>query len=94
MRVVIAIGEMMILRILAALSASHITKSASVTASFVLYLMAKRGERMSELQEQKIMDVMHTLSVIRDGKATNAQASAKACWEVLDEVLKLEAKSE
>ena len=49
---------------------------------------------MDALQKQKIMDVMHTLSCIRDGRADRPKVSAKACWEVLDEVLKLEAKSE
>lgn len=34
---------------------------------------------------------MHTLSCIRDGNATNPRSSAKACWDVLQEVVKLEA---
>lgn len=45
---------------------------------------------MSEEQKRKIEDVMHTLAVIRDGKAVNCRASAKACYEVLDEVLHME----
>jgi hypothetical protein len=49
---------------------------------------------MDALQKQKIMDVMHTLRFIRDGKALNPKVSAKVCHEVLQEVLGLEAKSE
>jgi hypothetical protein len=51
-------------------------------------------EPMSEKQRKKIMDVMHTLMCIREGKVHDAEFSAYACWRVLDEVLKLEAKSE
>lgn len=43
---------------------------------------------MKRSAKEKIMDVMHTLSVIRDGKAHDAKVSAKACHEVLEEVLK------
>ena len=42
---------------------------------------------MSEEQKKKILDVMHTLSCIRDGKCSQRQGVSKACWEVLDEVL-------
>ena len=45
---------------------------------------------MSDKQKNKIMDVMHTLSCIRDGKVNNAKVSARACWDVLQEVLALE----
>jgi hypothetical protein len=41
------------------------------------------------LARTKIMDVMHTLSVIRDGKAVNARLSAAACYRVLNEALNL-----
>lgn len=40
----------------------------------------------------KVLDVMHTLSVIRDGKAVQPQISAGACWKVLEEVLRIEAE--
>jgi hypothetical protein len=42
---------------------------------------------MTEQQRSKILDVMHTLSCIRDGKVLNPGASAAACWQVLNEVL-------
>lgn len=42
---------------------------------------------MSDKQKSKILDVMHTLSCIRDGRARDAKVSAKACWEVLADVL-------
>lgn len=42
---------------------------------------------MTDKQKSKILDVMHTLSCIRDGRVHNAKASAKACWEVLADVL-------
>jgi hypothetical protein len=44
---------------------------------------------MTDEQKQKIRDVMHTLSFVRDGKALNPRASAKACHDVLQEVLDL-----
>lgn len=44
---------------------------------------------MTDKQRIKILNVMHTLGIIRDGKAIDAKLSAKACWEVLDEVLKM-----
>lgn len=44
---------------------------------------------MTDLQKSKILDVMHTLSCIRDGRATDPKKSAKACWEVLADVLDL-----
>ena len=47
---------------------------------------------MSDTQRQKIEDVMHTLTIIADGKAYFVPAAAKACHEVLQEVLDLEAK--
>jgi hypothetical protein len=47
---------------------------------------------MSHKQKQKILDVMRTLITIRDGRAHNASVSAKACWEVLQEVLELESQ--
>ena len=43
---------------------------------------------MKDEQRSKIVDVMHTLSCIRDGKVIDAEKSADACWKVLDEVLK------
>jgi hypothetical protein len=45
---------------------------------------------MSDKQKQKILDVMHTLSCIRDGRAHDAKSSAKACHNVLQEVLDIE----
>lgn len=48
---------------------------------------------MTDKQKQKIMDVMHTLSCVRDGRANNAKVSAKACHEVLQEVLELDLPS-
>ena len=44
---------------------------------------------MTDQQKIKILNVMHTLGIIRDGKAIDIRLSAKACWEVLDEVLKM-----
>lgn len=44
---------------------------------------------MKRSAREKIMDVMHTLSVIRDDKAHSPRASAKACYEVLEEVLNM-----
>ena len=38
-------------------------------------------------RREKILDVMHTLSCIRDGEAINVRLSAKACWDVLNTVL-------
>jgi hypothetical protein len=47
---------------------------------------------MSHKQKQKILDVMRTLITIRDGRANNASVSARACWEVFEEVLELESQ--
>lgn len=49
---------------------------------------------MSEAQKGKILDVMHTLSCIRDGNTFNPRVSADACWKVLQQVLDLEEPSE
>jgi hypothetical protein len=49
---------------------------------------------MSEEQKQKIQDVMHTLACIQYGRDINAEVSAEACWDVLQEVLDLEATHE
>lgn len=49
---------------------------------------------MSDKQRQKILDVMHTLSVIANDRSVDPKKSARACWNVLEEVLKLEATDE
>lgn len=43
---------------------------------------------MKSTVKQKITDVMHTLSCIRDGEVVDAKKSAESCWKVLDECLK------
>lgn len=45
---------------------------------------------MTDTQKQKIMDAMHTLSVIREGLAACPRVSADACWHVLDWVMQAE----
>ena len=42
---------------------------------------------MSGAQKSKILDVMHTLICIRDGRVHDPKVSAKACWQVLADVL-------
>jgi hypothetical protein len=49
---------------------------------------------MSNKQKRKILDVMHTLMVIHEGRAHNPESSAKACWDVLQDVLDLEATND
>lgn len=46
---------------------------------------------MTEEQKSLILDVMHTLSCIRDGKVNHARLSAGACFDVLQKALDLEA---
>lgn len=48
---------------------------------------------MTDEQKIKILDVMHTLSCIRDGKVVDARKSAEACWNVLDEVYQCNQKA-
>lgn len=43
---------------------------------------------MKRTVKEKIVDVMHTLSCIRDGKVNDVKLSADACWRALDECLK------
>lgn len=49
-------------------------------------LLAPSPQRWIAPVRGKILDVMHTLICIQDGRAVNAKVSAKACWQVLEEV--------
>lgn len=42
---------------------------------------------MKQVDRLKVLDVMHTLSYIRDGKAHDPKKSATACWEVLNKIV-------